>query len=127
MKYVTKQFEAKSWQTFVTRVLRDCPKALLILRDRKGRQPYTYLVRPFLPAKEPMTISVHDISWPTRVRNGLERLDIQTLGDLVAKSGNDLLRLGNFGERSLQAVIDVLHQHGLSIRLPGVTKTPWPV
>ena len=118
MKYVTKQFEAESWQRFVTRVLRHCPKALLILRDRKGRQPYADMIRPFLPAKEPMTISVHDISWPTRVENGLDRLGIQILGDLVTKSRDDLLGLGNFGERSVQAVIDELHRHGLSLRLP---------
>ena len=124
MKYVTKQFEARSWQRFINYVLRRSSDALLILRDRKGEQPYTDLVREFLPAKAPMTTLVREISWPTRVEHGLERFGIQTLGDLVAKSKNDLLELGNFGERSLQVVTEVLRDYGLSLRVPEGDKDP---
>ena len=115
MKYTTRQFENRSWKSFIDYILRYCPEALLILRDRKGGNPYRDSVTNFLPAKEPMTISVHEIFLPTRARHGLDRLGIKTLGDLVTKSSNDLLGLRNFGKRSLQAVVNVLHQHGLSL------------
>ena len=124
MKYVTKQFEVRSWQRFINYVLRRSPDALLILRDRKGRQPYTGMVRDFLPVKGPMTISVHEISLPTRARTAFDCLGIQTLGDLIAKSRNDLLGLQNFGELSLQAVTEVLRDYGLSLRPSEGNKGP---
>ena len=125
MKYVTKQFEAKSWQTFVDYAFTHCPDVLLVLRDRKGRQLYTELAKArLLPAKESLSISICEVPWPTRVEIGLRCLGIQTLGDLVSKSKADLLRCRNFGHKSLQAVTDVLDRYGLSLRLSIKDKTP---
>ena len=125
MKYVTKQFEARSWQAFVDYAFTHCPDVLLVLRDRKGRQLYTELAKGrLLPAKEALSISVWEVPWPTRVDVGLRCLGIQTLGDLVTKSKADLLRCSNFGYKSLQAVIDVLGRYGLSLRLSLNDKTP---
>ena len=65
MKYVTKQFEARSWQAFIDYAFTHCPDVLLVLRDRKGRQLYTELAKTrLLPAREALTISVWQIPWP---------------------------------------------------------------
>ena len=118
MKYVTKQFEARSWQAFVDYAFTHCHDVLLVLRDRQGRQLYTELAKGrLLPAKEALSISIWEIPWPVRVEVDLRCLGVQTLGDLVTKSKTDLLRCRNFGHKSLQAVIDVLDRYGLSLRL----------
>ena len=117
MKYVTKQFEARSWQAFIGYAFTHCPDVLQVLRDRKGRQLYTELAKARLvPAREALSISIREIPWPVRVENGLYSLGVQTLGDLATKSKADLLKLKNFGQTSLQAVIDVLHRYSLSLR-----------
>ena len=118
MKYVTKQFEAKSWQAFVNYALTHCPDVLKVLRDRRGRPVYSELTKThFIPASEALRISVWEISWPTRVKTVFLRLGIQTLGDLVTKSKKDL-RVQNFGQKSMQAVMDVLDRYGLTLRVP---------
>ena len=125
MKYVTKQFEARSWQAFIGYAFTHCPDVLLVLRDRKGRQLYTELAKTrLLPTREVLTISVWQIPWPVRVEQALRRLGVQTLGDLVTKSKSDLLGGRNFGQDSLQAVIDVLDRYGLSLKLSTNDKTP---
>lgn len=48
-----------------------------------------------------------------RSRNTLERQDITTLGDIVTRSRDEILRLENFGEKSLEELAEVLGQHGL--------------
>ncbi|WP_420635344.1 DNA-directed RNA polymerase subunit alpha [Candidatus Palauibacter sp.] len=48
-----------------------------------------------------------------RSRNTLERQNISTLGDVVARSRDEILRLDNFGEKSLEEIAEVLGQHGL--------------
>ena len=48
-----------------------------------------------------------------RSRNTLERQNISTLGDIVARSRDQILKLENFGEKSLEEIAEVLGQHGL--------------
>ena len=48
-----------------------------------------------------------------RSRNTLERQNISTLGDVVARSRDEILGLENFGEKSLEEIAEVLGQHGL--------------
>ncbi|WP_419935024.1 DNA-directed RNA polymerase subunit alpha [Candidatus Palauibacter sp.] len=48
-----------------------------------------------------------------RSRNTLERQNISTLADVVARSRDEILKLENFGEKSLEEIAEVLGQHGL--------------
>ena len=48
-----------------------------------------------------------------RSRNTLDKANIRTLGDLAMRSRDDMLRVDNFGEKSLEEVAEVLALHGL--------------
>lgn len=50
-----------------------------------------------------------------RSRNCLAKMNIQTLGDLVRKSEQELLAYKNFGETSLQEIKDILAQKNLRL------------
>ncbi|MSR36647.1 MAG: hypothetical protein EXR95_08400, partial [Gemmatimonadetes bacterium] len=48
-----------------------------------------------------------------RSRNSLQKENIQTLGDLVQKSEEEMLAIDNFGKKSLKEIEDFLEEHGL--------------
>ena len=48
-----------------------------------------------------------------RSRNSLQKENIQTLGDLVQKSEEEMLGIENFGKKSLKEIEDFLEEHGL--------------
>src|SRR6185436_16656455 len=51
---------------------------------------------------------VAEISFSPRVRTALQKLGVNSLGDLVAKSEEDLLRIPNFGRTSLRELKEFL-------------------
>jgi len=48
-----------------------------------------------------------------RSRNSLQKENIRTLGDLVQRSEEDMLKIENFGKKSLKEITDLLDEHGL--------------
>jgi DNA-directed RNA polymerase subunit alpha len=48
-----------------------------------------------------------------RSRNSLQKEDIQTLGDLVQRTEDEMLAIENFGKKSLKEISDFLEEHGL--------------
>lgn len=58
---------------------------------------------------------VAEISCSPRVRTALQRLGVNTLGDLAAKSEEEFLGLPNFGRTSLREVKELLAAKGLSL------------
>ena len=48
-----------------------------------------------------------------RSRNSLQKENIQTLGDLVQRSEEEMLGIENFGKKSLKEIEDFLEEHGL--------------
>ncbi len=59
---------------------------------------------------------VDQIGFSLRVRNALEMLNITTLGELVAKTEDELLACKNFGQTSLNEVKQRLAEYGLTMR-----------
>jgi DNA-directed RNA polymerase subunit alpha len=59
---------------------------------------------------------VTDLNLSVRARKCMNRLGINTLGDLVSRSSDELLESKNFGQTSLQEVKDKLQQYGLRLR-----------
>ncbi|HLN32013.1 MAG TPA: DNA-directed RNA polymerase subunit alpha C-terminal domain-containing protein [Gemmataceae bacterium] len=59
---------------------------------------------------------VSDLNLSVRARKCMNRLGINTLGDLVQRSGDELLESKNFGMTSLNEVREKLAQFGLSLR-----------
>ena len=48
-----------------------------------------------------------------RSRNSLQKESIRTLGDLVQRSEDAMLKIENFGKKSLKEISDFLEEHGL--------------
>jgi DNA-directed RNA polymerase subunit alpha len=59
---------------------------------------------------------VSDLNLSVRARKCMNRLGINSLGDLVQRSGDELLESKNFGMTSLNEVREKLAQFGLSLR-----------
>ena len=51
-----------------------------------------------------------------RSRKALQRLNINTLGELIQRSADELLEAKNFGMTSLNEVREKLRQMGLNLR-----------
>jgi DNA-directed RNA polymerase subunit alpha len=76
--------------------------------------------RPPMPVSEEqaavMNKPVSELNLSVRARKCMNRLGINTLGDLVARSADELLEAKNFGQTSLQEVKDKLVSYGLRLR-----------
>jgi DNA-directed RNA polymerase subunit alpha len=76
--------------------------------------------RPPMPVSEEqaavMNKPVSDLNLSVRARKCMNRLGINSLGDLVSRSSEELLEAKNFGQTSLQEVKDKLVSYGLRLR-----------
>lgn len=63
-----------------------------------------------------MQIPIEDLELPVRVLNCLHRGGINTVGQLIEKTEEDLLALRSFGARSIEDVKDQLRKRGLSLK-----------
>ncbi len=59
---------------------------------------------------------VSDLNLSVRARKCMNRLGIQTLGDLIQRTADELLESKNFGMTSLNEVREKLNQYGLTLR-----------
>ena len=68
------------------------------------------------PDDERLTKSVNEMSLSVRSRKCLSTLNINTLGELCSYTVNDLLSQRNFGQTSLNEIMEQLVHMGLSLR-----------
>jgi len=78
------------------------------------------------PAIDPTSLSpdeqalldrpISDLNLSVRARKCMVRLGLQTVGELLRKTGDDLLECKNFGVTSLNEVREKLSEHGLKLR-----------
>ncbi|MDH3627112.1 MAG: DNA-directed RNA polymerase subunit alpha [Acidobacteriota bacterium] len=59
--------------------------------------------------------SVDELELSVRSYNCLKNADIKTIGDLVIKTENEMLKTKNFGRKSLNEIKDILNEMGLSL------------
>jgi DNA-directed RNA polymerase subunit alpha len=59
---------------------------------------------------------ISDLNLSVRARKCMVRLGLTTIGELIRKTGDDLLECKNFGVTSLNEVRDKLTQMGLKLR-----------
>ena len=59
---------------------------------------------------------ISDLNLSVRARKCMVRLGINTIGELIRKTGDDLLESKNFGVTSLNEVRDKLNRHNLKLR-----------
>jgi DNA-directed RNA polymerase subunit alpha len=63
-----------------------------------------------------LDLPIEDLDLSERPRNCLKRAQVNTVGELVQKTEDDLLAITNFGQKSLDEVIVKLDERGLSLR-----------
>ena len=66
-----------------------------------------------------LDLPIEDLELSERPRNCLKRAQVNTIGELVQQSEDDLLAITNFGQKSLDEVIQKLDERGLSLRTKG--------
>jgi DNA-directed RNA polymerase subunit alpha len=59
---------------------------------------------------------IEELELGVRSYNCLKRVGIETIGDLVMKTENELAAIPNFGKKSIEEVKETLGQHGLTLR-----------
>ncbi len=59
---------------------------------------------------------IEELELGVRSYNCLKRVGIETIGDLVVKSENELAAIPNFGKKSIEEVKETLAAHGLTLR-----------
>ncbi len=67
-------------------------------------------------ASPDLELAIEDLDLSERPRNCLKRAQVNTVGELLTKSEDDLLAITNFGQKSLDEVIEKLDERGLSLR-----------
>jgi len=63
-----------------------------------------------------LDLPIEDLDLSERPRNCLKRAQVNTIGELLLKSQDDLLNITNFGQKSLDEIIQKLDERGLSLR-----------
>jgi DNA-directed RNA polymerase subunit alpha len=64
-----------------------------------------------------LDLSIEDLDLSERPRNCLKRAQVNTIGELLLRSDEDLLNITNFGQKSLDEIKLKLDERGLSLRL----------
>ena len=63
-----------------------------------------------------LEMPIEDMDLSVRSYNCLKRANINTIEDLTKKSKDDMLKVRNLGQKSLEEVIFKLESYGLSLR-----------
>jgi len=63
-----------------------------------------------------LDLPIEDLDLSERPRNCLKRAQVNSIGELLQKTEDDLLAITNFGQKSLDEVIVKLDERGLSLR-----------
>ena len=63
-----------------------------------------------------LDLPIEELDLTERPRNCLKRAQVNTVGELVMKTEDDLLAITNFGQKSLDEVLLKLDERGLSLR-----------
>jgi DNA-directed RNA polymerase subunit alpha len=64
-----------------------------------------------------LELPIEDLDLSERPRNCLKRAQVNTVRELLEKTHDDLLAITNFGQKSLDEVIEKLDERGLSLRI----------
>jgi DNA-directed RNA polymerase subunit alpha len=64
-----------------------------------------------------LDLPIEDLDLSERPRNCLKRAQVNTIGELLMKTDDDLLAITNFGQKSLDEVKQKLDERGLQLRI----------
>jgi DNA-directed RNA polymerase subunit alpha len=94
------------------------PRASLYMKDAKASMTMFYdeeAARREAKLAQVLNQPVAEISFSPRVRTALQKLGVNSLADLVAKSEEDFLSIPNFGRTSLRELKEFMSSKGLSL------------
>ena len=74
------------------------------------------IIQPEAAGQEHLDLPIEALDLSERPRNCLRRAQVQTVGELIEKSEEDLLNITNFGQKSLEEVVAKLDELGFSLR-----------
>ena len=74
-------------------------------------------ISPATATSPDLELAIEELDLSERPRNCLKRARIDSIGQLVQKTEDDLLAITNFGQKSLDEVIQKLDERGLSLRM----------
>ncbi len=74
-------------------------------------------VSPITSTSPDLELPIEELDLSERPRNCLKRARVDTIGQLVQKSEDELLGITNFGSKSLEEVLQKLDERGLSLRV----------
>ena len=74
-------------------------------------------VSPTTSTSPDLELPIEELDLSERPRNCLKRARVDTIGQLVQKTEDDLLAITNFGSKSLDEVLQKLDERGLSLRV----------
>ena len=63
-----------------------------------------------------LEMTIEDLDLSVRSFNCLKRASIDTVGDLVSRTEDDMIKVRNLGRKSLEEVIQKLHSLGLALK-----------
>jgi DNA-directed RNA polymerase subunit alpha len=74
-------------------------------------------VSPATSSSPDLELPIEELDLSERPRNCLKRARVDTIGQLVQKTEDDLLAITNFGSKSLEEVLQKLDERGLALRV----------
>ncbi|MBI4217106.1 MAG: DNA-directed RNA polymerase subunit alpha [Chloroflexi bacterium] len=83
--------------------------------EMEAKQPLGGVTLP----PEQYNLSIDTLNLSARTRNCLKRASILSIGQLLDKGEAELLKVRNFGEKSLMEVLTALASHGFAVTFPG--------
>jgi DNA-directed RNA polymerase subunit alpha len=94
-------------------------KLVALVADLSGERKGLELGEVASPASTSpdLDLPIEELDLSERPRNCLKRARVDTIGQLVQKTEDDLLAITNFGSKSLEEVIQKLDERGLSLRV----------
>ena len=96
-------------------------RQLMIFTDIERIEGFGETATEAVPAEAPLAhgmenFPIEELELGVRSYNCLKRVGIETIGDLVVKSENELAAIPNFGKKSIEEVRETLATHGLKLR-----------
>lgn len=85
------------------------------LNDKIGKEEYMYEQEEKVVNKK-LETRIEELDLSIRSSNCLKRAGLNTLGDLIQKTEEEMMRIRNLGRKSLKEVSMKLHERGLSFK-----------
>ena len=98
--------------------IRDSAKLVTLVAEMSEEPPTLELgeTSAAMASSPELETPIEDLDLSERPRNCLKRAQVNTVGELLRKSEDDLLAITNFGQKSLDEVLVKLDERGLSLR-----------